>query len=563
MPHMYPETLDGLEIKSPAERKLFNAFQQYLGEDFYVFYSVAWLGIRRGADKPSDGEMDFIIAHPRMGILLIEVKGGLIGRNDQGEWYSVRKDGSSVEIKNPFIQVKENKYALLKKIDSMPNWPGYTPTLGHAVAFPDGTIDLTNLGPEAPRDIILLHENLGNLEQWVRNCMKFWAGDKFVAPGENGVQAICNLLRKSWLLREPKLGEEIGVEAAALKKYTEDQFIVLELLAAQPRAAIRGCAGSGKTLLAVQKAIRLADEGFRTLLTCYNHNLAEFLKRLVGKHPRLKVQSFHGLCYEYAIKIGRDRKPDWDDTYPGFFETIMPEALMEAVASGDETYRFDAIVADEGQDFFNYWWGALEMTLVNPDEGIFYVFYDDNQIVYPHKLVLPVEELAYPLTSNCRNTQCIHRMVSNFYKSDLKIKARGPEGRAVGINIYGKLQNSLRASLTTILTRLIYVENVHPEQIVILSPGGKEKPPLSLIEQPGAHKLISRPSISEDEIYCTTIRLFKGLEKPVVILVVPANSENSDELLYVGLSRGCNHVEVLIDEDLDPAIFVRLKHGRG
>ena len=263
--HIYPETLIESEIKAQAEIKLYHSFRDQLGDDFYIFHSVAWLGIRSHSDKPSDGETDFILAHPRMGILLIEVKGGIVGYDPAEGWYSIRKDHSHVGIKNPFQQVRSNKYALLHKLDSLPNWQGSIPTLGHAVAFPDGTISLPELTPKSPREIIMLYEDLADVDGWVRACLKFWAGEKFVQPGEYGVQALRELLARSWLLREPRLGEKIGPESAAIDRYTEEQFQVLEMLAGHPRAAIRGCAGSGKTLLAVHKAQQLAVEGFRVL----------------------------------------------------------------------------------------------------------------------------------------------------------------------------------------------------------------------------------------------------------------------------------------------------------
>ncbi len=49
------------------------------------------------------------------------------------------------------------------------------------------------------------------------------------------------------------------------------------LVASQRRALILGVAGSGKTLLAAEKARRLAAQGFEVLLTCFNRPLAEHL----------------------------------------------------------------------------------------------------------------------------------------------------------------------------------------------------------------------------------------------------------------------------------------------
>jgi hypothetical protein len=62
-----------------------------------------------------------------------------------------------------------------------------------------------------------------------------------------------------------------------LKRLTTDQEMVLGILAKQPRAAIEGVAGSGKTILAMGQAQRFARQGKRTLLLCYNRPLADWL----------------------------------------------------------------------------------------------------------------------------------------------------------------------------------------------------------------------------------------------------------------------------------------------
>ncbi len=81
-----------------AEIKVFDALRQQLSSAgaWTVFYSVAWLGRRGGADGGAarDGETDFIVAHPDHGILLIEVKGGRIGYDGaHGQWTTMdRRD---------------------------------------------------------------------------------------------------------------------------------------------------------------------------------------------------------------------------------------------------------------------------------------------------------------------------------------------------------------------------------------------------------------------------------------------------------------------------------------
>jgi hypothetical protein len=547
---MYPDTLEGIPVKSPAEKILFEALKSQLSNEFTVLYSVAWIGIRQKGKKPSDGEIDFVIMHPKMGILLLEVKGGIVGRDENGSWFSVRKDKSQVDIKNPFEQVKDNKYAFMKKIDLLPNYQYTLPTIGQAVAFPDGTVDDANLGADIPWDIVIQHKDLGNLEERIRACLKFWGGENLNPPGEQGVQILRNLFKKSWYLREPTIGEEIGIEHSIMQKYTEEQYALLDWLAGHSRAAIRGCAGSGKTLLAVKKAEQLAHEGFRTLLVCYNHDLAEYLKTITGKKARLKVRSFHGLCQEYADRTGRDKKPYWNEGRADFYDSIMPEALLEAAISEQDEYRFDAIVTDEGQDFSESWWAALEMLLADPENGVFYVFYDDNQLVYPRKMHLPVKEAPFPLITNCRNTRKIFEASSRYYRSDLNIKCKGPEGREPGVNSYDGSEVTIGAKLTEILARMIYEHNVPNTDLIVLSAGGLKAPPLDRVKNTGAIQLVPNTPTLHNEVQCTTIRLFKGLEKPVVILVEPTEqNEIKNELMYVGISRAVTHLELIIGPD--------------
>jgi len=58
-----------------SEITVYEALSNQLQKDFLVFYSSPWLGTNfDGSEK--DGEADFIVAHPNLGLLVIEVKGG-------------------------------------------------------------------------------------------------------------------------------------------------------------------------------------------------------------------------------------------------------------------------------------------------------------------------------------------------------------------------------------------------------------------------------------------------------------------------------------------------------
>jgi hypothetical protein len=546
---MYPERLDESTVRSHAEQRLYEAFRDQLPDTYHVFHSVAWLGVRRGRHQPADGEADFVVAHPQFGILVLEVKGGMVGRDEGGEWYSISRDGRRVRIKDPFDQVRDNKYALLRKLRDLPNWPTRVPSLSHGVAFPDGVTALPELGPDAPRDIILFHSDLQSVETWVRNCMGYWTTEHFVPPGESGMSVVRELLARSWALRPPRLGERIDADSPRLAQFTAEQFALLRQLDAQPRAAIRGCAGSGKTMLAVQKSKQLVQQGFRVLLTCYNRRLAEKLRRVTEKHPRLYVQHFHGLCRNYAAKTGFDQHSAWDETRKDFFNRVMPEALLEAAATERGEFRFDAVVVDEGQDFEESWWSALELLLEDPHHGVFYVFYDDNQLLYGDSLSIPFETVQRALTVNCRNTQQIHKAVLAYYRSDLFLQARGPEGRKIELGIWPADPLEQRAVLTNVLADLVYEEGVDNRDIVVLGPTGLDGPPFASMPVMHTFRLVASEVRTEREIQCTSVRLFKGLESPVIVLVALSGMWKLEELMYVGLSRAQHHAVVMAEKD--------------
>lgn len=73
------------------------------------------------------------------------------------------------------------------------------------------------------------------------------------APGQTGVDELVHLLSPSWELHAP-LGGELLDEEQAIIRLTEQQFNLLDFLSDRRWVAISGCAGSGKTTMAVEQA---------------------------------------------------------------------------------------------------------------------------------------------------------------------------------------------------------------------------------------------------------------------------------------------------------------------
>src|SRR5215831_15782248 len=135
MARMIP--LDDRLTTSGGERKVFRALRDGLSDGWTVLHSVCWLQ-RRPGDAASDGEADFVLVHPALGALVMEVKGGEI-RHDSatGDWFSRDRRGGIHPIKDPFRQGVRSKNALRRYLEDRPRWPRSWGPFGHAIWFPD------------------------------------------------------------------------------------------------------------------------------------------------------------------------------------------------------------------------------------------------------------------------------------------------------------------------------------------------------------------------------------------------------------------------------------------
>ena len=533
MAKMFPDRLPD-DIKSPAERRLYKAFKEQLSDDFTVFHQVRWQ-VKNLCNGAKDGEADFVIACPNLGILVLEVKGGGISYNGKtGNWLS-----NNNSIKDPFKQVCDSKYNLLNRLKELHYWKNRWIPMDYAVAFPDIKVNGW-LPPHAHHEIILDGSQLNDLTGWVQSALNYWHGQN--PPQGNfdakGVQELVKILRPS--ITAPVL-LPFAENEQEFRHLTEQQIGILDFLASHRRVAISGCAGSGKTLLALEKARRLHEQGFNVLLTCYNRGLAQFLRQRLGWKENLHVYSFHALCEKLFRQAGL--APDNDIPQDKLFNEIYPNLLLEAADTLG--WRVDAVIVDEGQDFPENWWVALKLLLNEPDNGIFYFFHDSNQNIFGKDWQPPLEEAPFSLTKNCRNTQKIHSYVLQFYTGQDSTIALGPEGKDVEIVSYPINNNALlKSTLSGLLHRLVVQENVATKDIVILTTKRKQALQNQVV---GQFRIKADPNPSINEILCNTIHGFKGLESPVVILVETEMNNNNyfRKLLYVGASRARHQLIIL------------------
>jgi hypothetical protein len=238
-------------------------------DDLVILHSVAWQSRRNG--QQSDGEADFILLVPKHGILVLEVKGGGI-EVVSGAWYSTDSDYIRHPIKNPFEQAKDSKYALFTYLKGIDPSFGRIPIV-HGVAFPDITVDRI-LGLNAPRAIVLDRIDLASPSMAMERIFGHWG--KTYPLSRNEIDRLVALLAPTVRVRR-LLRDDVADAERALIVLTSEQVRILQSLRRIKKAVILGGAGTGKTVLAVEKARQLTASGFRTLLLCYNAPLKQHL----------------------------------------------------------------------------------------------------------------------------------------------------------------------------------------------------------------------------------------------------------------------------------------------
>ncbi len=132
--------IDPTEISNLGERDIAIALVEQLPDDCVIYHSYPWLrplrNDRSGKVTLREGEADFVILHPKAGLLVLEVKGGEIQYDFENRRW-LRVEGSrTVEIKDPFAQARANLHALEEAI-SREGFGGQNIPCpyGYAVAF--------------------------------------------------------------------------------------------------------------------------------------------------------------------------------------------------------------------------------------------------------------------------------------------------------------------------------------------------------------------------------------------------------------------------------------------
>lgn len=545
--------VENIELK--PERDVAKALVEKLPDDVLVIHSYPWLR-RKSYDKGGsvrlqEGETDFVILWPNKGLLVIEVKGGEIEYDeDKMLWIRVHKNGNKDIIKDPFVQASKNLHALEKLISEKLYAGGKLPFVyGYLVCFPGCRYEGPT--PAGTDPIIILSESdFDKFNFRLSKAILAWN------PGNNRKSFPRDMLEKVERAILPKfnllpiLFKTIEAQEETLFLLTQRQLELLDFLNNRPRALIEGVAGSGKTMMARVQTERFAESGLKSLLICYNKNLADVLREELSDEYKdaIDVVHFHKLCHDWCKEAGIAFDPKDDGE---FWHHEAANLFFDAIEIIDRHY--DAIIVDEGQDFYSDWWEPIQYLLKVPESGHLYVFYDPVQNLYNHEgMTLPALGNPFSLPTNCRNTKSIAATCSKIIKYPINTRKEAPEGDKTEWYFEVGSDKSF-ALLSGWVRNWVMKEKIKCSQIAILSPVRQNNSSLSGINEIGGVTVLGQDKMkswSDNKgVLFSTIRSFKGLEADIIVVIDVSIPKEltifSPADFYVGCSRAKHILKIL------------------
>jgi len=574
-----------------GERRLAERLEQKLDDDYLLWYDVP-VG-------PKYAHPDFVVMHPRRGLLVLEVKDwrlSTILRADKQNW-EIIADGIPKSVINPLEQARQYAHQVidaLQRDKQLIHEDGkYKGKLAfpwsYGVVFSNITRKQFNdaeLGNAIePHRVICQDEMLEAVDAEALQS-RLWDMFPYMM---GGIMSLPQLDRVRWIMfPEVRVQTQDGLfndndENAELPDIMRVMDLQQEQLArslGDGHRVIHGVAGSGKTMILGYRAEYLAKAHTPTskpiLILCYNEPLAVKLESVMnakGLTGKVHVRHFHKWCRDqlkvYNLLPVENMSPD----------KLMQEFVMRVIHGIDRKQipsgQYRAILIDEGHDFQPEWL-KLVTQMVDPATNSLLLLYDHAQSIYERtrtkqfsfkSVGVQAQGRTTVLKINYRNTKQILQTASliaaDLLTADdrdddsiplLKPISCGREGQApIIINL-----PSLREEAFAIADQL---SHAHKEghawaDMAILCADWKtmdlcanalhqRKLPFNMRKRSGDY------NPSANAIQIMTMKVSKGLEFPVVALPgvghMPAKGEDEQEaarVFYVAATRATQKLAI-------------------
>ena len=388
---------------TPGERRTAERLEQKLDADYLLWYDVA-VG-------PRYQHPDFVVLHPRRGILILEVKDFRLSTLIQANKHTwdIHGELGPKTIANPLEQARQYTHQVVNALERDPQLVHPEGRHQGKLAFPwsygvvlpnitRAQFDKAELGHAIEPHRVICQDEMGGQVDAEALQSRLWDMFPFMM---GGAMSLPQLDRVRWIMfPEVRVPVQGALFAAGAEAGEDDETLELpsimrvmdlqqEQLArslGEGHRVIHGVAGSGKTMLLGYRAEHLAKAQTTAskpiLVLCYNEPLSKQLARVMdakGVAHRVHVVHFHKWCRDQLVHFGQ--------ALPGQVGAARYVAeLVERVIRAVERRQipggqYQAVLIDEGHDFAPEWL-KLVVQMVDPTTNSLLVLYDDAQSIY-------------------------------------------------------------------------------------------------------------------------------------------------------------------------------------
>ncbi|MHB8950535.1 MAG: 3'-5' exonuclease [Rhodoferax sp.] len=385
-----------------GERRTAERLEQKLDTDYLLWYDVP-IGARYA-------HPDFVVMHPRRGILILEVKDwrlGSIQRADKETWAMLFTSGPKTEA-NPLLQARNYAHQVVDALKRDPQLVHPEGQYQGHLAFPwSYGVVLTHITRKQfdaadlhhaiePSRVICSDEMTESVDAEDLQS-RLWGMFPYMM---RGVMSLPQLDRVRWIMfpevRVPTQGalfndqlfdSDADAELPSIMRVMDLQQEQLARSLGDGHRVIHGVAGSGKTMILGYRAEYLAKAHTAAskpiLILCYNEPLAVKLASSMeakGLGHMVHARHFHKWCRDQLVAFGQTLPANnmpVDAKMIEMVQRVIHGVDRKQIPSG----QYQAVLIDEGHDFAPEWL-KLVVQMVDPASNNLLVLYDDAQAIY-------------------------------------------------------------------------------------------------------------------------------------------------------------------------------------
>lgn len=425
-----------------GERRFAERLERKLEEDYLIWYDVP-VG-------PKQSHPDFVVIHPRRGVLILEVKDwklSTIHRATRQMWEIV-PDGEMKVVINPLAQARHCAIQVVNALERDEQLVHASGSHQGKLAFPWGHgVVLSNITRKQFMDAglnnaieanyVICSDEMTDTVDVEQFQQRLW---NMFPHSFGSVMTLPQLDRVRWIMFPEVRVQSQGAlfDDSDLEAQLPDVMRVMDIQQEQlarslgdGHRVIHGVAGSGKTMILGYRAEYLAkastDQSKPILVLCYNEPLAVKLAANMdakGLAAKVHVRNFHKWCRQQLVTFGQNLPRQGPDMFDEMVDYVIRAVDRKQIPSG----QYLAVMIDEGHDFEPEWL-KLVTQMVDPITNSLLLLYDDAQAIYKRKrLKFTLKSVGIEATRgrstilkiNYRNTRQILQVASMFAGDLLK-----------------------------------------------------------------------------------------------------------------------------------------------